>query len=638
MSEREQGGGRGRRSEAWRQVAAVPDHRAILRDMGLSGAEARSVLARIVGLVLRYPWSFALATLTSLGATVFNLFVPRLLGRAVDEAHGLAGQGVQVKTALAALSATAVLVVASQSMRGLLQMISGYQSERLGQCVARDLRLAFYEKLQTLGFDYHDRIHSGDLISRGMLDLEGVRGFIENGLQRAIALVLLLGVGAAMLLSRDLTMGLLALSFTPFAAWRALRMGLRLRWAWTRLQERMGVLTRVMEESLQGSRVVRAHAAHEHEMARFDETGDAALALSNQRIAIRSSSLAVINLSYYAAMGLVLWVGGHRIAEGSLTVGRLTEDLAFMTILQLPVRQISMIMNSSARAVSSGRRVFEVLDLEPVIRDAPGARALVVSEGVLGFEGVCFSYGGADAPRALEDVSFTVRPGRTLGVVGPSGSGKTTIAQLIPRFYDVTSGRITIDGQDLREVTLDSLRQAVAVIQQDVFLFDDSVANNIAYADPDAEDAAVTEAAGVAQIHDHVSVLPRGYDSPVGERGSNLSGGQRQRVAIARGLTPDPAILVFDDATSALDAATEHKLRQALREATKNRATIIISHRLGSLMHADEILVINGGRVIERGDHRSLLARRGYYAELYRLQSEGAPQDLGVSRLREALA
>ncbi len=612
--------GRGRR-------VSVPDRATILRDLGLSGTEARRVLGRIVGLVLRYPWSFGLATATSLGATVFNLLVPRLLGRAVDQAHALAGHAARPGAALAALGVTAGLVVAAQSLRGVMQMISGYQSERLGQCVARDLRLAFFEALQRLGFDYHDRIHSGDLISRGMLDLEGMRGFIENGLQRVIALVLLLGVGAVMLLGRDPLMGALALSFTPFVAWRAARMGLRLRWAWTRLQERMAVLTRVMEENLQGARVVRAHAAHEHELARFDQVGDEALALSNQRIAIRSSSLASINFGYYAAMGLVLWVGGYRIAAGTLTVGGLTEVLAFMTILQLPVRQISMIMNSSARAVSSGRRVFEVLDLEPVIRDAPGAADLVVERGVLRFEDVSFAYGGPDAPRALEHVSFSVGPGRTLGIVGPSGSGKTTIAQLIPRFYDVTGGKVTIDGQDVRQVTLDSLRGAVAVIQQDVFLFDDSAANNIAYADPEAEDAALVEAADVAQIHEHVAALPRGYDSPVGERGSNLSGGQRQRMAIARGLTPDPAILVFDDAPSAVDAATEHRLRHALREATRHRATVIISHRLGSLMHADEILVLDRGRVIERGDHQSLLARGGYYAELYRLQSDGAVKE-----------
>jgi ATP-binding cassette subfamily B protein len=407
----------------------------------------------------------------------------------------------------------------------------------------------------------------------------------------------------------------------PVVAWRAANMGLRLRLAWTRLQEKLSVLTRVMEENLQGARVVRAFSSQGFEMEKFDAAGNAALALANERIVVRSGSMAVINSAYYLAMGLVLWVGGHRIAAGIITVGQLTQFLAFMTILQLPVRQIGMIMNSSARAVSSGKRVFEVLDLEPAIRDAPDAAALAITAGVLRFEEVSFRY-AEDAPWAIEQVSFAVASGQTLGIVGPSGSGKSTIAQLIPRFYDVTEGRVTIDGQDVRQVTLESLRAAVGLVQQDVFLFDDSVSCNIAYADPEAEDQSVHNAAVLAQMHEHVIALPAGYGTLVGERGSALSGGQRQRVAIARGLVPDPVVAVFDDATSAVDAATEHRLRAALREATQHRATIIISHRVGSLMHADEILVLDAGRVAERGTHAQLLAAGSYYATLYRLQSQ----------------
>jgi len=523
--------------------------------------------------------------------------------------------------ALRALGLTAVLVLGASVLRGGLQMASGYSSEFIGQSVGRDLRIAFFEKLQRLGFDYHDRVHSGDLITRGMLDLEGVRGFIENGMQRLISLVLLLGVGSALLFRVDPVMAALTLSFVPVVAWRAANMGLRLRLAWTRLQEKLSVLTRVMEENLQGARVVRAFSSQGFEMEKFDAAGNAALALANERIVVRSGSMAVINSAYYLTMGLVLWVGGHRIAAGIITVGQLTQFLAFMTILQLPIRQIGMIMNSSARAVSSGKRVFEVLDLEPAIRDAPDAAALAITAGVLRFEEVSFRY-AEDAPWAIEQVSFTVANGQTLGIVGPSGSGKSTIAQLIPRFYDVTEGRVTIDGQDVRQVTLESLRAAVGLVQQDVFLFDDSVSCNIAYADPEAEDQSVHNAAVLAQMHEHVIALPAGYGTLVGERGSALSGGQRQRVAIARGLVPDPVVAVFDDATSAVDAATEHRLRAALREATQHRATIIISHRVGSLMHADEILVLDAGRVAERGTHAQLFAAGGYYATLYRLQSQ----------------
>lgn len=609
------------------------------RPVVLDLRSAPRIVGRILRMLARYRWRLILATVTSLGATVFNLAIPRLLGISVDHAHTLvsAGGSAVGSAALNALTYTALLLVAASAARGLLQMVSGYQSEYIGQSVGSDLRLAFFEKLQRLGFDYHDSVHSGDLITRGMLDLEGVRGFIENGLQRFFSLLLLVVLGAVLLFSRDPLMAALTLSFVPLVGWRAGRMGLQLRGAWTRLQERMSVLTRVMEENLQGTRVVRAFGSQTFELAKFDAAGNDALKLSNQRIIIRSTGMSVINSGYYLVMLLVLWLGGHRVAQGHLTIGQLTEFLTFMTLLQLPVRQVGMIMNSLARAVSSGTRLFEVLDLEPTIRDKPDALPLVRVDGVLSFEDVSFAYAPGAAP-VLQHISFRLEPGKTLGVLGPSGSGKSTLAHLVPRFYDVTSGRITIDGQDIRFVTLDSLREAVGLIQQDVFLFDDNVRNNVAYADPESEHHEVLRACDVAQMHDHVSSLPMGYKTLVGERGVGLSGGQRQRLSIARGLVPDPAILVFDDATSAVDAATEHQVRQALRNATGSKATLIISHRVSSLMHADEIIVLDRGAIVERGGHEQLVAAGGYYAVLYRAQSQGGPLPGLINQPEEATA
>lgn len=598
---------------------------AIVQQLGIDPKEAPRILARVIGLGLRYRLRFALAIASSVGASFFSLVSPKLLGNAVDQAdHMLRGRHGNDHAAMQALLATAGLVLASSVLRGLLQMVSGFQSETIGQCVGRDLRMAFFEKLQRLGFGYHDHVHSGDLITRGMLDLEGVRGFLENGLQRIVSLTLLLTIGCAMLFALDPLMALLTLSFVPFVIWRAGRMGLRLRLAWTRLQERLSVLTRVMEENLQGARVVRAFASKPCELEKFDAAGDDALALANQRIMIRSRSMASISSAYYLAMLAVLWVGGHRVSSGAITIGQLTQFLAFMTVLQLPVRQVGMIMNSSSRAISSGKRLFEVLDLDPDIHDRPGAKPLALDKGVLRFNGVGFRY-AADAPPALDDISFCIGPGETLGIIGHSGSGKSTIAQLVPRFYDATTGTITIDGQDVRDVTLESLRGAVCLVQQDVFLFDDSVRNNVSYAVPEADDPFVHDATATAQMHEHVTSLPQGYSAPVGERGSALSGGQRQRLSIARAIVPKPAIVIFDDATSAVDAATEHRLRAALREATSRQATIIISHRVGSLMHAGQIIVLEAGRIVERGDHASLLALGGYYAALYDLQSQATP-------------
>lgn len=604
--------------------------------LGIDPATALGTLGRVVRLALHHRRRFALASAASLAAAMFNLATPRLLGRAVDQAQVLLQASAGEGRALHGLGLTALLLLAASAARGFSQMAAGFQSESLGQQVAHDLRLAYFEKLQRLGFDFHDRIHSGELITRGMLDVEGVRGFLEMGLQRILVLTLLVVIGAGNLLRQDPLMAAVTLSFVPVVAWRAARMGLLLRLAWTRLQAQLAVVTRVMEENLQGARVVRAFGSQAHEMGKFDAAAQAALRLANQRFRLRSSSMATISSAYYLAMALVLAVGGRRVAAGALTIGQLTECLAFMTILQLPVRQISMVMNSAARAISSGGRVFEVLDAAPSIRDASDAIALEAPQGVLRFEQVSFAYPGGGP--VLEDVSFAVEPGRTLGIVGPSGCGKSSIAQLIPRFYDVTGGRITLDGRDVRALTLSSLRKAVNLVPQDVFLFDDSLERNIVYGAPDAGRRKAREAAQVAHIHDHAERLPLGYETAVGERGGGLSGGQRQRVAIARGLLAGARVLVFDDATSAVDAATEQGLRRALAQATRSQATIVISHRLSSLMHADEIIVLDEGRIVERGDHASLVAAGGYYARLYALQTAAGgetPAAPEPERLRE---
>lgn len=590
------------------------------------------VLARLVRLAWHYPWRCVAAVGCALGATLFNLLTPKLLGDAVDQAHRLLNDPAAAGSADAARLALwwiAGLIVAACAARGTLTGLQGYLGENIAQRVGYDLRLAFYEKLQRLDFSFHDRRHSGDLIARGMLDLEGVRGFLESGLLRTLSLALLVVAGTWRLMHVDLLLGALALGFVPFVVWRAGRMGVLLRLSWERLQQLMSELTRGMEENLQGARVVRAFASRVFELGKFDRVSEAALRLSNRRITLRMGSVSTMNFSFYLAMGLVLWFGGRRIAAGQLTVGQLTECLTFMTLLQQPVRQIGMIVNASARAASSGSRFFEVLDTAPTIHDRPGAKPLVLTQGVLRFERVSFTYPRAPGPTGaaraavLHDIDFELRPGRTLGIVGAPGSGKSTLAQLIARFYDVSAGRITIDGQDLRELTLDSLRQAVSLVQQETFLFDTSIHHNAAYAEPAADADRVVASTTVAQLHEHVAQLPEGYDTRVGERGVALSGGQRQRLSIARGLTADPAIIVLDDATSAVDAATEQHLRTTLHTAVRHKSTVVIAHRLSALMHADEVIVLDQGRIVERGTHDTLLAADGHYAALWKLQNRG---------------
>lgn len=501
-------------------------------------------------------------------------------------------------------------------------MLQNYHGEAIGHCIGYELRLAFYKNIQRLSFGFHDRVHTGDLITRGMLDLEGVRMFISTGIVRLVMLIVLIGGATLLMLKTDLLLTILALSFVPFVGWRSSLARLKLRWMWLLMQEKLGVLTRLMEENLTGIRVVRAFSGQKHELKLFEEASNNTLKVALERVSVRVGSTTVMSFSFFVAMGLVVWLGGLKVIEGEITVGRLAEFLAFMTILQMPVRQIGMLVNSFARASTCGARIFEVIDRQPNISDEQNASPLKITGGVLKFDNVDFSFfSGLESKNILSGINFTIAPGKTLGIVGPPGSGKSTIANLIPRFYDISSGSITIDNQDIREISLESLRQFVSVVQQDSFLFTASIENNIAYGDPWSDGDRITVANTSAQLHDYVARLPLGYGTLIGERGVSLSGGQRQRLSIARGIILKPGIIVFDDSTAAIDSGTEQKIRQALRKDTEERATIIVSHRLGSLMHADEILFLDKGKVIERGNHNALIEKRGRYYDLFRLQA-----------------
>ena len=589
-----------------------------------------AVLWRIFKLAARQRFRLVLGAVATVIAATFQLMIPQYLGDAVDGAVGLLESGaVSDEAALDYLYGTALMLLGVSTLRGLFTLTHNYCGETLGHHLAYQLRMAFYDKLQYLNFSFHDRVHTGELITRGMLDLEGVRSFMNMGVLRVLLFVILVGVGAYRLLSTDLFLGFLSLSFVPFVAWRSTTVRLKLREMWFALQERMGVLGRIMDENLTGIRVVRAFGAEPYELDKYQGASDHALALAERRIRTRVSSTTAMNFAFFAAMGLVLWVGGSRVINGYMTVGTLTEFLTFMTILQQPVRQLGMVVNAFARASTCGSRLFAVLDLEAPIRDRDDAGPLEVTGGVLEFEDVSFAYPGEGSPPILERVSFRVERGRTLGIVGPPGSGKSTIAHLLPRYYDVTGGRITVDGQDIRDVTLESLRRAVRVVQQDTFLFTSSLENNIAYGDPWADDAAIEGSAATAQIDGFIDQLPERYETLVGERGVSLSGGQKQRVAIARTAMLRPAVLVLDDSMAAIDAGTEQRIREALGEHTANCATLIVSHRLGALRHADEILFIENGRIVERGTHDELVALRGRYAALFALQTlDGPLQDV----------
>ncbi len=609
--------------------------RAFRRTAAIDRQQGLGAIARITRMTLRYPGRVALALAATVAAALMQLSVPLILGRAVDETQAIAAAGGE----RGALVPIALTLLGVSVARGAFTLVQNYTAESVGHAVARDLRNAVYDKIQRLPFAFHDRSHSGDLITVGMLDLEGVRMYFSTALVRTVLLGLLIGIGAWLLLTTDLVLGLLALSFVPFAAWRSTVMRLALRKTWLILQERLGALSQVMEENLAGIRVVRAFSAAGHEMAKFDRASHIALDLSHERIDIRVRNTSATTLAFFVAMALVLLVGGQRVAAGDITVGTLATFLTFMTILQMPVRQLGLMVNGYARASTCGARLFALLDMPVEIEDAPGARNLEITAGTLRLDNVGFAYAGANGRRAVSGVNLQARRGETIGIVGPPGSGKTTLMHLIPRFYDVSEGAITIDGQDIREVTLSSVRQAVAVVQQDSFLFTTTLENNIAYAEPFSDDRRIRGVSESAQLHDYVLGLPNQYGTVVGERGVSLSGGQRQRLSIARTLMMEPAVLIFDDSTAAIDAGTEQRIRKALRRYAAGRVTLIVAHRLASLMHADRILFLEEGRVVEQGTHAELLALGGRYAALHAVQmrpegdvlDDNVPQDAEAS-------
>ncbi|WP_116083457.1 ABC transporter ATP-binding protein [Tropicimonas sp. IMCC34011] len=606
------------------QEAAADTRMEFRRTAAVDRQAGIGAIARITRMCFRYPWRAGLAMAATVPAVCMQLAIPVILGRAVDQTLAMDRDTPD----LHALTLIALTLLVVSILRGVFTLVQNYAAESVGHALAKDLREAIYDKVQRLPFSFHDRTHSGDLITVGMLDLEGVRMYFSTALVRTLLLTLLIGIGAVMLLRTDVVLGLLALSFVPFAAWRSSVMQLTLRRTWLILQEKLGVLSQKMEENLAGIRVVRAFAAQDHEMARFDASSREALEYSHRRIDVRVRSTSAMTLAFFAAMGLVLLYGGRQVAAGEITVGTLATFLTFMTILQMPVRQLGLMVNGYARASTCGSRLFQLMDAPVEIADADGARDLEIIEGTLRLDNVGFAYPGQGARPVVSGISFEARRGETIGILGAPGAGKTSLMQLLPRFYDVTEGAITIDGQDIRDVTLSSVRQAVAIVQQDSFLFTTSIENNIAYASPFADDRRIRGVADSAQLHDYVLGLPQQYSTVVGERGVSLSGGQRQRLSIARTLMAEPAVLIFDDSTAAIDAGTESRIRAALRDHGKGCVTLIVAHRLASLKHADRILFMQDGRIVERGTHAELLALGGRYKALHDLQMNPEPDVL----------
>ena len=572
------------------------------------------VLARLLVYTWRYRNRLLLAYLCLVASTLLSLAVPRLIGWAIDTA--LTGGSSS------SLFALALLVLGISALRGVLSYGQSYLGESVSQRVAYDLRNAFYDKLQRLSFAFHDRQKTGDLMSTATADVENSRNFVNLGLIRAGQLVIMVAGATTLLLLMDWRLALIGLSALPPASYLAVRMSGSLRRMWLDIQQRTGHLITVLQENLSGVRVVKALGAEKYEEARFASSADALSNKTYATVRLHATNSSLLTLMFVGVSGLVLWYGGQQVLAGHMTAGQLTQFILYLTMLTMPVRMIGWIVNTFSRAVSSGERIFQVLDTRSPVEERPDARDMGRVQGRVRFEGVSFSY--RDGAEALHGVEFEAMPGQRIAFLGPPGSGKTTVVHLIPRFYDPIHGRVTIDGADVRDMSLASLRRNVGIVFQDVFLFSATLRENIAYGVPGATREQIEAAAKVAQLHDFIMSLPQGYETWIGERGVNLSGGQRQRLAIARTLLLDPPILVLDDSTSSVDPGTEALIQKALERVMQGRTTFIIAHRLSSVEQADLILVMRDGQIVERGAHRELQRSGGFYQRIYQLQL--APQ------------
>jgi len=594
------------------------DRRSVRARLTESGPTGTAVVRRIFDLTRVYRWHMLTACFFASITAAISVLIPKFLGQGVDEAFTLFNQGnyetAEIRTMLLNTAGIVLLVAALRGGTGFVYMFLG---ETLSQRVANRLRMLFFDKLQVLSFSFHDRVHTGQLMSRGLSDIEGVRMFVQQGFVQVFRVFFTVACAAVFMVMIDWQLALMSLIFVPFMTYNSARLRLQLRSVWLKIQDALGELTTTMQENLAGVRVVRSFSAQNYEEQKFDVTAREVVELRMDAARSQARRGGAISFTFIAAWAIVIWFGGQKAIDGNITIGELTQFFFYLSLLRMPVRMLIGIINATARATSAGGRVFEVLDIPSEIRSKEGASPIEVTDGVLRFENVSFSYGDV---KALKDVSFEARKDHTIGIVGAPGSGKSSVANLVPRFYDPDQGTITIDGVDVRDVAVSSVRDCVGLVEQDPFLFDGSIRDNIRYGEVNASEEKVIAAATIAQIHDFIEGLPEGYDTELGERGVGLSGGQRQRVAIARTLLTNSPILIFDDSTSSVDAGTDARIRLALKELTKGQTTVIIAHRLSSLRHAEEILVLDNGEVIERGTHGELVQLGGRYSELWDLQ------------------
>jgi ATP-binding cassette subfamily B multidrug efflux pump len=568
-------------------------------------------IQRIILMTRKY-WKTPLGALVSLlivnGA---NLYSPQLLRNLIDD-------GI-TKMDLNKIWIIAGLLVVVALVRGVFNFFQGYLTEVTSQNIAYDLRNRIYDKLQRLSFSYHDRSQTGKLMTRMTSDVELTRMFAGNGLLQLISAVILLIGTLAILFSMNAALTLIFLAMIPPIAAVFMLFVKRVMPLSRTIQQKLGALNTVLQEDLAGIRIVKAFAREDFEQSRFNAKNQDLFTVNVTMAAFFSTFFPLVFLIANLGVMGVVWVGGLNVINQSMSLGELVAFIGYQGFFLMPIFMLGFIGSSLSRAEASAQRLFDVIDAQSDVQDKPGAIDLPRVQGSVVFDNVSFKYIGSET-NVVQDLSFEVKPNQTIAILGRTGAGKSSIINLIPRFYDVSAGRVTIDGHDVRDVTLKTLRSQIGIVLQETTLFTGTIRENLAYGRPDASFDEVEAAAKAAQAHEFILEQPDGYETLIGERGVGLSGGQRQRIAIGRALLMNPRILIMDDSTSSVDAETEYQIQVALDELRQGRTTFVIAQRISTVRNADLILLLDNGRLAALGTHKELLETSELYAEILETQ------------------